>query len=103
MARRCPITGRGTAVGRQVARRGLSKKSGGIGLRTTGNTLRKFKVNVQPKRVWVPELGQFVRVRISTRGLKHIDARGAYSVLREAGLLPKKRKQRRKTNTEAKA
>lgn len=103
MARRCPITGRGTASGRQVARRGLSKKSGGIGLRTTGNTLRKFKVNIQRKRVWVPALGRFVRVRISTRGIKQIDARGAYPVLREAGLLPKQPKRRRNAKPEAKA
>jgi large subunit ribosomal protein L28 len=96
MARTCPITGRHTRSGAQIARRGLSKKSGGIGLRITGHTKRKFKANIQPTRVWVPELKQFVRVRVSTRGLKHIDARGAYSVLREAGLLPKKRKSRAK-------
>ncbi|MBM3988936.1 MAG: 50S ribosomal protein L28 [Planctomycetes bacterium] len=89
MARRCPITGRGTTSGQQIARRGLPKKKGGIGLKTTGHTRRKFKVNVQHKRIWVQELGRFVRVRVSTRGLKLIDKRGAYVVLREAGLLPK--------------
>jgi len=92
MARTCPITGRGTATGKQIARRGLPKKKGGIGLRTTGHTLRKFKVNVQSKRIWVRELGIYVRVRVSTRGLKQIDKRGAYVVLREAGLLPKSAK-----------
>ena len=94
MARRCPITGRGTASGKQIARRGLPKKKGGIGLRTTGHTRRKFKVNVQSKRVWVQELGRFVRVRVSARGLKIIDRRGAYVVLRDAGLLPKATKRR---------
>jgi large subunit ribosomal protein L28 len=89
MARRCPITGRGTSSGQQIARRGLPKKSGGIGLKTTGHTKRKFKVNIQSKRVWVPELGRWVRVRVSTRGLKQIDRRGAFVVLREAGLLPR--------------
>ena len=90
MARTCPITGRHTRSGAQIARRGLSKKSGGIGLRITGHTKRKFKVNIQSKRVWVPELGRWVRVRVSTRGLKQIDRRGAFVVLREAGLLPRK-------------
>lgn len=94
MARRCPITGRSTRSGAQIARRGLSKKSGGIGLRVTGHTKRKFKANLQSKRVWVAELNRFVRVRISTRALKHIDVRGAYAVLREAGLLPKPPKPR---------
>jgi len=87
MSRRCPITGRGTVAGGKLTRRGLSKKKGGVGLRTTGNTKRSFKVNIQSKRIWVPELDRFVRVRLSTRALKHIDARGALPVLREAGLL----------------
>ncbi len=93
MSRTCQVTQRGTASGGRIARRGLPKKSGGIGLRTTGHTKRKFKVNVQTKRIWVPELKQFVRVRISTRALRTITKRGAYPVLLEAGLIkpaPKK-------------
>ncbi|MEY2786021.1 MAG: Ribosomal protein [Planctomycetota bacterium] len=89
MARRCPITKSGTTVGRQIARRGLAKKDGGVGLKTTGNTKRKFKVNMQSKRLWVPEIGRFVRVKLSTRAMKEVDVRGAYVVLSENGLLPK--------------
>ena len=93
MARVCQITGRGTQVGNKKARRGLAKKHGGVGKKLTGITKRKFKVNVQTKRIWVPELKQFVRVRISTRALRTITKRGAYPVLLEAGLIkpaPKK-------------
>ena len=87
MSRVCQVTGRGTRTGRTIARRGLAKAKGGVGIKTTGITKRKFKVNVQKKRIWVPELKPFVRVRLSTRALKTINKRGAYSVLLKAGLI----------------
>ncbi len=87
MSRVCQVTGRGTQVGGHIARRGLPKKKGGVGLRTTGISKRKFKVNVQSKRIFVPELGHTVRVRLSTRALKTISKKGAYRVLVEAGLI----------------
>lgn len=87
MSRVCQVTGRGTRTGRTIARRGLAKAKGGVGIKTTGISKRKFKVNVQKKRIWVPELKQFVRVRLSTRALKTINKRGAYPVLLEAGLI----------------
>ena len=87
MSRVCQVTQRGTRTGTSIARRGLPKKKGGVGLKTTGVTKRTFKVNVQPKRIWVPELKRYVRVRLSTRALKTISKRGAYSVLLESGLI----------------
>ena len=91
MSRTCEVTGRGTSVGASIARRGLSKPKGGVGLRTTGVTKRKFKVNVQKKRIWVPELGEYVTVKLSTRALRTIAKNGAYPTLLKAGLIrPKK-------------
>jgi len=91
MSRVCQVTGRGTTAGRSIARRGLPKAKGGVGLRTTGVTKRKFKVNVQKKRIWVEELGETVTVRISARALRTISRKGAYPVLLKAGLIkPKK-------------
>ncbi len=87
MSRVCQITGKGTRAGGHVARRGLSKAKGGVGLNTTGVSKRTFKVNVQTKRIWVPELGQHVRVRVSTRALRTITKKGAYPVLLKAGLI----------------
>ncbi len=87
MSRVCQVTGRGTRSGGSIARRGLSKASGGVGLRTTGHTKRKFKVNVQKKRIWVPEINQFVRVRISARALRTITKKGPSRVLLDAGLI----------------
>jgi large subunit ribosomal protein L28 len=91
MSRVCQVTGKGTRAGGSIARRGLPKKKGGVGLRTTGHTKRTFKVNVQKKRLWVPELGEFVRVKVSTRVLKDMDRKGAYRVLLAAGLVKPKR------------
>lgn len=87
MSRVCQVTGRRTHVGNQIARRGLAKPKGGIGLKTTGVTKRKFKPNIQSKRIWVPELKQFVRVKLSTKALRMISVKGPYRVLRDAGLI----------------
>ena len=87
MSRVCQVTQRGTRAGASIARRGLPKKKGGVGLRTTGVTKRVFKVNVQTKTIWVPELQRSVRVRLSTRALKTISRKGAYRVLLAAGLI----------------
>ena len=51
MGRVCEICGKKTQFGNKVARRGLSKRDGGIGLKTTGINSRKFKPNIQNIRV----------------------------------------------------
>lgn len=94
MSRVCQITGKGTRSGGSIARRGLAKKAGGIGLKTTGHTKRQFKVNLQWKRIWVQELGEFVRVRLSTRAMRTITKKGAYRVLLDAGLIKPRNKKR---------
>jgi large subunit ribosomal protein L28 len=68
MARVCDICGKRTESGRQIARRGLPKKKGGIGLRVTGNTLRKFKANIQ--RISAVIDGVNTRVKVCTRCIK---------------------------------
>ena len=87
MSRVCSIRKVGTRAGRRIARKGLSKQSGGIGLNTTGVSRRTFKVNTQTKRIWVPELKKHVRVKLSARAMKTIDKKGAYRTLLEAGLV----------------
>lgn len=44
-------------------------------------TRRRFDVNVQRKRYWVPSLGRHVTLRVSARGIKQIDARGIDAVV----------------------
>ena len=68
MARRCEICGKGTQVGNNVSRRGLPKRKGGIGMKVTAKTKRKFKPNIQKVRVVVN--GGVRRMRICTKCLK---------------------------------
>lgn len=44
-------------------------------------TKRRFDVNVQRKRYWVPSLGRHVTLRVSARGIKAIDQRGIEAVV----------------------
>ena len=91
MSRVCQVSGRGTTTGHKITRRGLAKAKGGVGRKVTGKTKRKFKVNVLRKRIWVPELKRYVRVRLSAKALKTISLKGAYPVLLEAGLVKPRR------------
>jgi large subunit ribosomal protein L28 len=68
MSRVCQFCGRRTEVGNQIARRGLAKKKGGIGLKTTGITKRQFKPNIQWVRAAVG--GHIERVRVCARCIK---------------------------------
>ena len=68
MARVCEICGKRTESGGTIARRGLPKKKGGIGLNITGRSKRKFKPNIQRVRAMVD--GQATRVKVCTRCIK---------------------------------
>jgi len=68
MARVCQYSGKKTRSGRTTARRGLAKCKGGIGLKTTGRTLRTFKPNIQRVRAVVN--GRVVSVKIAAKYLR---------------------------------
>lgn len=68
MARVCEYCGKRTESGGMISRRGLAKSKGGVGLRITGHSLRKFKPNLQKVRALVDGVPK--RVRICTRCLK---------------------------------
>jgi large subunit ribosomal protein L28 len=44
-------------------------------------TKRWQRVNVQSRRLWVPELSRFVRLNVTTRDLRSIDKLGFWSFL----------------------
>ncbi len=87
MSRVCKITGSKVSSGNRIHRSGKAKKKGGIGRHVTAMVRRQFKPNLREKRVWVPELNKFVRVRVSARALKTIDKNGAFKTLSGAGLI----------------
>ena len=68
MPRVCQYSGKKTTSGRTTARRGLAKNKGGIGLKTTGRSLRKFKPNIQRVRAVVN--GRVVRVKVAAKLLR---------------------------------
>ena len=47
MSKKCFYCGKKTSAGNSLQRRGLAKKKGGIGKKTTSITKRKFKPNLQ--------------------------------------------------------
>lgn len=48
--------------------------------------IRKY-VNLQKKRIYVPELKKTVILNISTRALRTIEKNGAFKTLKKAGLI----------------
>jgi len=68
MSRRGQVTGAGPLFGTHVAH-------------SHGRTRRRFDVNVQRRRYWVPSWGRHVTLRVSARGVKTIDQRGIEAVV----------------------
>ena len=68
MSRVCEICGKKPVAGRSIARRGLPKKQGGIGLRTTGVSKRRFLPNIQ--KVKVVYRGTVKHMKVCARCLK---------------------------------
>ena len=87
MSRICMITGARPYRGRNITHSGKSKASGGIGLNHVKKTNRTFSPNLRDKKLWVPELGAFVKIRLTARALKTVTKNGAFATLKKAGLL----------------
>ncbi|MES2996275.1 MAG: 50S ribosomal protein L28 [Verrucomicrobiota bacterium] len=87
MARICSIRGTRVRSGGRVHRSGLAKKKGGIGRHVTKVVKRTVSPNLQSKRIWVPELGKFVRLKLTARAIKTINKNGAFTTLKKAGLV----------------
>lgn len=87
MARICSIRGTRVRSGGKIHRSGLAKKKGGIGRHVTKVVKRTISPNLQSKRIWVPELAKFVKLKLSCRALKTINKNGAFVTLRKAGIV----------------
>jgi large subunit ribosomal protein L28 len=80
MAKVCVITKRTSIVGG-----GYSNRTRATQFNPTGK-VRKF-LNLQKKRIYVPELKKTFVLNISTRGLKTIQKNGAFATLKKAGII----------------
>ncbi|HMQ38972.1 MAG TPA: 50S ribosomal protein L28 [Micropruina sp.] len=70
MSRTCQVTGARPGFGNNVPH-------------SHRRTRRRFDVNVQRKRYWVPSLGRQITLTVSARGIKTIDRRGIEVVVAE--------------------
>ena len=68
MSRVCQVTGKAPAFGNAVSH-------------SHRRTRRRFDPNIQSKRYWLPGERRFVTLRVSTKGMKVIDARGIERVV----------------------
>jgi len=68
MSRKCEICGKKAITGNSIARRGLPKKKGGVGLKTTGVTKRRFLPNLQSKRIIID--GKIKKVLVCAKCIK---------------------------------
>ena len=70
MAARCQVTGAGPGFGHSISH-------------SHRRTKRRFDLNVQKKRYFVPSLKRNVTLTVSARGMKVIDVRGIDAVVAE--------------------
>ena len=68
MARVCQVTGNGPMVGNKVSH-------------ANNKTKRRFMPNLQYRRFWVETENRWVRLRITTAGLRLIDKKGIDAIL----------------------
>lgn len=70
MAKVCQVTGKGPMTGNNVSH-------------AKNRTRRRFLPNLQTHRFWVETENRFIRLRLTTKGMRIIDKKGIDSVLTE--------------------
>lgn len=70
MSRVCQVTGKRPLVGNNVSH-------------AKNRTRRRFLPNLQSHRFWVEAENRFVKLRVSTKGMRIIDKKGIETVLSE--------------------
>jgi large subunit ribosomal protein L28 len=71
MARMCEITGKTMMIGHNVSHSNIKTK-------------RRFNVNLQNKKFFIPEEKRWITLKVSTSGLRTIDKKGIYAAVKEA-------------------
>jgi len=70
MSRFCQVTGKKPMFGNNVSH-------------AHNKSRRRFNVNLQKKKFWLPDESRYVTLRISTRGMRVIDKKGITKVVNE--------------------
>jgi large subunit ribosomal protein L28 len=76
----CPVTKKGSMMAG-----GYSNRTRATQFNPTGS-VRKY-VNLQKKKIYIPELKKYITLELSTKAIKTINKNGAFSVLRKAGII----------------
>lgn len=71
MSQRCQLTGKKPLTGNLISH-------------SQRHTKRRQMPNLQTKRIWVPEEGRFVKMKLSTRAIKAITRNGASRMIAQA-------------------
>lgn len=80
MAKVCPVTKKGSLVAG-----GYSNRTRATQFNPTGKVRKQ--VNLQKKRIFVPELNKTFTLTLSTAAIRTINKRGAYTTLKNAGII----------------
>jgi len=70
MSRVCDVKGKKPMFGNNVSH-------------ANNKSRRRFDVNLQKKRFWLPDEKRFVTLKVSTRGMRIIDKKGIRKVVNE--------------------
>ena len=70
MSRVCDVTGKKTMFGNNVSH-------------ANNKPRRRFDVNLQKKRFWLPDEKRFITLKVSTHGMRIIDKKGIRKVVNE--------------------
>ena len=70
MSRVCDVTGKKTMFGNNVSH-------------AHNKTRRRFDINLQKKRFWLPDEKRFITLKVSTHGMRIIDKKGIRKVVNE--------------------
>jgi large subunit ribosomal protein L28 len=70
MARVCQVTGKAPLVGHNVSH-------------ANNKTKRRFNPNLQEHRFWLETEKRYVKLRVSTKGMRIIDKKGIEQVLKD--------------------
>ena len=70
MSRVCDVTGKKPMLGNNVSH-------------AHNKSRRRFNVNLQKKKFWLPDEKRYITLRVSTRGMRIIDKKGIRKVLND--------------------
>jgi large subunit ribosomal protein L28 len=70
MSRVCNVTGKRPMFGNNVSH-------------AHNKSRRRFNINLQKKKFWLPDENRYITLRVSTRGMRIIDKKGISKVVKD--------------------